>query len=61
LRDLGDLAGSGDGPGEVVAINRLDLLTRYMDDYRFFLQKIGNSRDMIDLEPPSSTVTGASI
>ncbi|MEU7062755.1 RICIN domain-containing protein [Streptomyces sp. NPDC046161] len=51
LRDLGDLAGSGDGPGEVVAINRADLLTRYMDDYRFFLHKIGNSHDMIDLEP----------
>ncbi|AYN43748.1 lectin [Streptomyces dangxiongensis] len=51
LRDLGDLAGSGDGPGEVVAINRVDLLTRYMNDYRFFLQKIGNSHDMIDLEP----------
>ncbi|MER7835974.1 RICIN domain-containing protein [Streptomyces sp. NPDC096040] len=51
LRDLGDLAGSGDGPGEVKAINRVDLLTRYMNDYRFFLQKIGNSHDMIDLEP----------
>ena len=51
LRDLGDMAGSGDGPGEVVAINRLDLLTLYMNDYRFFLQKVGNSRDMIDLEP----------
>jgi hypothetical protein len=51
LRDLGDAAGQGDGPGEVVAINRLDLLTRYMNDYRFFLQKIGNSQDMIDLEP----------
>jgi hypothetical protein len=51
LRDLGDLAGSGDGPGEVVAINRLDLLTLYMDDYRFFLQKIGNSHSMVDLEP----------
>lgn len=51
LRDLGDLAGSGDGPGEVKAINRRDLLTRYMNDYRFFLQKIGNSHDMIDLEP----------
>jgi hypothetical protein len=51
LRDLGDLAGEGDGPGEVVAINRVDLLTRYMNDYRFFLQKIGNSHDMIDLEP----------
>jgi len=51
LRDLGDLAGSGDGPGEVVAIDRVDLLTRYMNDYRFFLQKIGDSHDMIDLEP----------
>ncbi len=51
LRDLGDAAGQGDGPGEVVAINRLDLLTRYLNDYRFFLQKIGNSHDGIDLEP----------
>ncbi|MEU4872693.1 RICIN domain-containing protein [Streptomyces sp. NPDC021608] len=51
LRDLGDAAGEGDGPGEVKAINRLDLLTRYLNDYRFFLQKIGNSHDMIDLEP----------
>ena len=51
LRDLGDLAGEGDGPGEVKAINRVDLLTRYMNDYRFFLQKIGTSRDAIDLEP----------
>jgi hypothetical protein len=51
LRDLGDLAGSADGPGEVVAINNLVLLTRYLNDYRFFLQKIGNSRTMIDLEP----------
>ncbi|MER5813678.1 RICIN domain-containing protein [Streptomyces sp. NPDC002033] len=51
LRDLGDLAGHGDGPGEVEAINRADLLTRYMNDYRFFLQKIGNSDNMLDLEP----------
>ena len=51
LRDLGDAAGEGDGPGEVKAINRVDLLTRYMDDYRFFLQKIGKSHDMIDIEP----------
>ncbi|MFC5663092.1 RICIN domain-containing protein [Kitasatospora misakiensis] len=51
LRDLGDLAGEADGPGEVKAINRTDLLTRYMNDYRFFLQKIGNSQDMIDIEP----------
>ncbi|WP_416973931.1 RICIN domain-containing protein [Streptomyces sp. 4F14] len=51
LRDLGDAAGEGDGPGEVKAIDRADLLTRYLDDYRFFLQKIGTSRDMIDIEP----------
>lgn len=51
LRDLGDAAGQGDGPAEVVAINRADLLTRYLDDYRFFLQKIGNAAVMIDLEP----------
>ena len=51
LRDLGDAAGQGDGPGEVVAINRVDLLTRYLNDYRFFLQKIGNSHEAIDLEP----------
>ncbi|KUO06976.1 lectin [Streptomyces sp. DSM 15324] len=51
LRDLGDAAGEGDGPGEVKAINRLDLLTRYLNDYRFFLQKIGTSHDLVDLEP----------
>jgi hypothetical protein len=51
LRDLGNMAGSGDGPGEVKAINRLDLLSLYMNDYRFFLQKIGSSRTMIDIEP----------
>ncbi|MET8541527.1 RICIN domain-containing protein [Kitasatospora sp. NPDC004799] len=51
LRDLGDAAGEGDGPGEVKAINRADLLTRYLNDYRFFLQKIGTSQDMIDIEP----------
>ncbi|MFF4800317.1 RICIN domain-containing protein [Streptomyces sp. NPDC001351] len=51
LRDLGDAAGEGDGPGEVKAINRTDLLTRYLNDYRFFLQKIGKSQAAIDLEP----------
>ncbi|GAA1142906.1 hypothetical protein F4556_005881 [Kitasatospora gansuensis] len=35
---------------EVKAVNRVDLLTRYLNDYRFFLQKIGTSHDMIDLE-----------
>jgi hypothetical protein len=51
LRDLGDMAGHGDGPGEVEAINRTDLLTLYMNDYRFFLQKVGNTRAMVDIEP----------
>jgi hypothetical protein len=51
LRPLGTLAGKGDGPSEVAAIDDAALLTLYMDDYRFFLQKIGNSRTMIDLEP----------
>jgi len=36
---------------EVESVNKVDLLTRYLDDYRFFLQKIGTSHDMIDLEP----------
>ncbi|WP_405867690.1 sigma-70 family RNA polymerase sigma factor [Streptomyces sp. NBC_01515] len=35
---------------EVKAVNRVDLLTRYLNDYRFFVQKIGTSHDMIDLE-----------
>jgi hypothetical protein len=35
---------------EVKAVNRVDLLTRYLNDYRFFLKKIGTSHDMIDLE-----------
>jgi len=33
------------------AINNKTLLKGYMDDYRFFLQKIGKSRTMIHLEP----------
>lgn len=51
LRDLGDAAGEGDGPGEVRAVNDTTLLTHYMNDFRFFLQKIGYSRVMVHLEP----------
>jgi len=51
LRDLGDLAGLNDGTDEVKVINRADLLTRYLNDYRFFLRTIGKSQDLIDLEP----------
>jgi hypothetical protein len=51
LHQLGDMAGQGDTTGAVGAVNRLDLLTLYMNDYRFFLQKIGKSHDMIHIEP----------
>jgi Ricin-type beta-trefoil lectin domain-like len=48
---LRDLSGLPDGPGEVAAINNAALLTAYMNDYRFFLQKIGTARTTIQLEP----------
>jgi hypothetical protein len=51
LNQLGGMAGQDDTTGAVGALNRLDLLTLYMNDYRFFLQKIGKSHDMIDIEP----------
>jgi hypothetical protein len=49
--ELPDLTTATAWQDEVKAVNRVDLLTRYLNDYRFFLQKIGNSHDMIDLEP----------
>ncbi|MFL6112937.1 MAG: hypothetical protein ACJ786_16520, partial [Catenulispora sp.] len=48
---LPDLLPAPSWQDEVNAVNRVDLLTRYLNDYRFFLQKIGTSHDMIDLEP----------
>ncbi len=51
LRDLGDMAGYGDGPDEVKAVNDSDLLTKYMTDYRFFLKQIGDATAMVHLEP----------
>ncbi|HST81821.1 MAG TPA: hypothetical protein VLL08_08825, partial [Kineosporiaceae bacterium] len=51
LHTLGDMAGKGDTLGAVGALNRADLLTLYMNDYRFFLRKVGKSHDAIDLEP----------
>jgi hypothetical protein len=51
LHTLGDMAGKDDAIGAVSAIDRADLLTLYMNDYRFFLQKIGKSHEAIDLEP----------
>lgn len=53
LRDLGDQGGYGDGPGEVNTINDAKLLQGYLNDYRFFLQKIGaaKKKNVIHLEP----------
>ncbi len=51
LRDLCEAAGYSDGPGEVAAIDNGALLKRYMDDFRFFLEKNGNDRSLIQLEP----------
>ena len=48
---LRDLSGLPDGPDEVSEINNQTLLTGYMNDYRFFLQKIGTAAATIDLEP----------
>ena len=49
--ELGLLAPVNQWQDEVTAVNHVDLLTRYLNDYRFFLKKIGTSHDMIDLEP----------
>jgi hypothetical protein len=49
--ELPDLTTNPTWQQEVQAVNRVDLLTRYLNDYRFFLQKIGTSHDAIDLEP----------
>ncbi|HST83921.1 MAG TPA: hypothetical protein VLL08_19460, partial [Kineosporiaceae bacterium] len=51
LHQLGDMAGTDGTTGAVGALNRADLLTLYMNDYRFFLRKVGKSHDAIDLEP----------
>ena len=48
--ELGLLAPVNQWQDEVTAVKQVELLTRYLNDYRFFLQKIGTSHDMIDLE-----------
>ena len=44
-------SGAGEGAGKVAAIDDAALLTRYLDDWRFLLQTIGNSRAMLHVEP----------
>ncbi len=51
LVDVARLGGFTEAMGEVGAINRADLMTLYLNDYRFFLQKIGTAHELIDLEP----------
>jgi hypothetical protein len=43
--------GAAEGAGEVAAINDVAFLTRYLDDWRFLLQKIGTTRAMLHIEP----------
>jgi hypothetical protein len=49
--DLNKAAGGKGDPDYAGAIKNPKLLRGYLDDYRFFLQKIGSSRTMIQLEP----------
>jgi hypothetical protein len=44
-------AGVNDGTEEVTAINDAAFLTRYFNDWRFLLQKIGTTRAMLHVEP----------
>lgn len=44
-------SGAAEGAAEVAAINDLAFLTRYFDDWRFLLQKIGSSEAMLHIEP----------
>jgi hypothetical protein len=43
--------GAAEGAGEVAAINDVAFLARYLDDWRFLLQKIGSTRAMLHIEP----------
>ena len=44
-------SGANEGADEVAAINNLVFLARYLDDWRFLLQKIGNTQAMLHIEP----------
>jgi hypothetical protein len=43
--------GTGEGAAEVASVQDAAFLQRYLDDWRFLLQKIGNSRAMLHIEP----------
>lgn len=44
-------SGASEGAGEVNAANNATLMARYFSDWRFFLQTIGSSHALINLEP----------
>lgn len=44
-------SGVAEGSAEVAALNDAAFLTRYFDDWRFLLQKIGNAEAMLHIEP----------
>ncbi|HTY02201.1 MAG TPA: hypothetical protein VMC81_00575 [Rhodocyclaceae bacterium] len=44
-------SGVAEGVAEVSALNNAAFLTRYFDDWRFLLQKIGNAQVMLHIEP----------
>lgn len=43
--------GAAEGAAEVAAINDAAFLARYLDDWRFLLQKIGSTQAMLHIEP----------
>lgn len=44
-------AKTAEGAAEVAAINDAAVLTRYLNDWRFLVQKIGNAQAMLHIEP----------
>lgn len=44
-------SGVGEGTPEVSALDNTAFLARYFDDWRFLLQKIGNTQAMLHIEP----------
>lgn len=44
-------SGGVEGSAEVAAMNNVSVVKRHMDDYRLMLQKIGNERALVHIEP----------
>ncbi|MEW5824913.1 MAG: RICIN domain-containing protein [Pseudomonadota bacterium] len=45
------LVGGAEGQEEIDALNNSDIMKRYFNDYRFFLQKVGTNRTILHIEP----------